>query len=143
MNEQNKKEIKWFNELPSDVIFLREEIFMREQGFSDEFDDIDKIAKHLCIYINNEPAATGRLFFKNDRCIFGRIAVSKHFRKQNLGSLVVNALCEKAIELNASTVYLSAQVNAAPFYAKLGFLETGEHYLDESCPHVDMYKNLK
>ena len=36
----------------------------------------------------------------------------------------------------------SAQVQAAGFYKKLGYVQVGDEYLDEHCPHVNMEKPL-
>lgn len=50
---------------------------------------------------------------------------------------------EAALALKgAKKVALSAQVQAAGFYKKLGYVQVGEEYLDEHCPHVDMEKLL-
>jgi predicted GNAT family N-acyltransferase len=53
---------------------------------------------------------------------------------------------EKAIEylssIGASYISLSAQVQAKGFYANFGFMEEGEEYLDEHCPHIHMVKEL-
>ena len=43
-------------------------------------------------------------------------------------------------KLGAKQFKVSAQVRAAGFYEKLGYVRRGEEYLDEYCPHVDMYK---
>ncbi|MDY4474645.1 GNAT family N-acetyltransferase [Mitsuokella sp.] len=37
---------------------------------------------------------------------------------------------------------LSAQIQARPFYEKLGYRASGEEYLDEYCPHIRMEKEL-
>lgn len=50
---------------------------------------------------------------------------------------------EAALALKgAKKVALSAQVQAAGFYSKLGYVQVGDEYLDEHCPHVDMEKLL-
>ena len=43
--------------------------------------------------------------------------------------------------LGGRTIRLSAQVQAAGFYEKLGFLKTSDVYLEEHCPHQDMEKS--
>ena len=47
---------------------------------------------------------------------------------------------EEMKKLGAQRFQVSAQVQASGFYAKLGYACHGEEYLDEHCPHVDMYK---
>ena len=41
---------------------LREEVFLQEQGFSTEFDEIDPIAWHLTLTRGGETLAVGRLY---------------------------------------------------------------------------------
>lgn len=69
-----------------DARVIRQSVFVEEQGFEYEFDDIDETALHLVLYDENDnPCATGRLFF--DGCMkIGRIAVMKEYRGQSLGS---------------------------------------------------------
>ncbi len=40
---------QFYNQLPKDAKFIREEVFMKEQGFLNEFDDIDSRCLHLVI----------------------------------------------------------------------------------------------
>ena len=117
--------IAYGNELLPDAHGIREDVFVREQGFHNEFDEIDAVAWHTVIYDNGRPAATGRAFLENDAWHIGRVAV------------------RKIAELGAENVGLSAQVQARGFYEKLGYEAHGGEYLDEHCPHVSMTKCLK
>lgn len=130
------------NALPAKQI--REEIFIAEQGFSSEFDDVDEFAYHILVFIDGIAAATGRLFAKENSNEYhiGRVAVLKQFRKQQLGALVVEKLEAHAKSLGACKIVLSAQLQAFGFYEKLGYVKTGEEYLDEHCPHIDMWKAI-
>lgn len=124
---------------------IREEIFMREQGFQSEFDEIDPIAYHLLLWEERQAIATGRLFPKEGDTtvyIIGRVAVRKAWRGRDLGRAVLGRLEEKARQLGARAIELSAQVQAQGFYEKLGYQASGEQYLDEHCPHIHMEKRL-
>ncbi len=122
---------------------IRRRVFIEEQGFKDEFDDIDKTAYHAVIYIKGRYAATGRLFEdENGAAHIGRVAVLTDFRNMSLGSLIISILEKKARELNFTDIELSAQIQAMDFYAKLGYSPEGEEYLDEACPHIRMTKKL-
>ena len=134
----------FFEQLPPDAKMIREEVFMNEQGFTQEFDEIDSYAIHLIIYENGVPVATGRLYNEDEsqEYIFGRVAVMKNFRGKNHGAKVIEILEEKARELGGTKISLSAQLHAQPFYEKLGFKAFGEKYLDESCEHIHMEKHL-
>ena len=139
--------IKWLcgTEDKTDCFAIREEIFVKEQGFHDEFDDIDNRAYHLAIYENEICVATARIFEDEQEGVYhaGRICVVLSHRKKHLGAVIMDEVMKKATELHAVKVVLSAQVNAQGFYAKQGFLTDGDVYMDEHCPHIDMYKEIK
>lgn len=46
----------------ADARLIRQQVFVEEQGFVNEFDDIDHEAYHAVIYTGGYPIATGRLF---------------------------------------------------------------------------------
>ncbi len=137
---------EFFTSLPKDAAFIREEVFVKEQGFCNEFDDIDKRAIHLVIYIEGKPAGTGRTFVddKNSSNVYtiGRLAVLKAYRKEHLGSRLMNLLEAKIQELGGKKIVLSAQCRVRHFYESLGYQASGEIYLDEYCPHIHMEKLL-
>ena len=122
---------------------VRIEVFMKEQGFQNEFDEIDERAYHVVVYQDKCAIATGRMYFEDEKTmILGRIAVIKEYRGTGLGNKVVKSLENKAKELNCTTVKLSAQQRAQMFYEKLGYQPIGEVYYDEWCPHITMSKNI-
>ena len=125
-----------------DAAAIRREVFMEEQGFRSEFDDIDKRAYHAVIFTDGKASAAGRLFEGRSGWHIGRVAVRKEFRGTGLGALVMMSLEEKAAQLGAERIRLSAQVRARGFYEKLGYTAEGDEYLDETCPHIAMYKIL-
>lgn len=129
--------------LPPEARALRQEVFMKEQGFSYEFDETDNRALHLVLFDGGEAIACCRMFPDGpDSWHIGRVAVKKDRRGQHLGEAVM-AEAEAALALKgAKKAVLSAQVQAAGFYSKLGYVQAGEEYLDEHCPHVDMEKTL-
>ena len=63
-------QIKHFDTLPEDAVFIRKEVFVKEQGFKNEFDEKDNEAHFLVGYENGSPVATCRIFYdttKRDR----------------------------------------------------------------------------
>lgn len=129
----------------TDARKIRTAVFIKEQGFTREFDQIDQQAYHIVVYDGKKPVATGRTFPKegsNSVYVIGRIAVVKEYRGRNLGGFVVRRLEEKAVALGAKSAELSAQLQARPFYEKLGFSPCGPEYYDEHCPHVTMKKDF-
>lgn len=126
---------------------VRLEIFVKEQGFSEEleFDGLDAVASHVVFYDDGKPVATGRAFQSADKpseYILGRIAVMKPYRGTGLGRELMDALEDAARQRGAATVMLGAQCRARGFYEKCGYEAVGEIYLDEHCPHIHMRKAL-
>ncbi|MEG0275935.1 MAG: GNAT family N-acetyltransferase [Coprobacillus sp.] len=134
---------QFYNELNQDARKIREAVFVEEQGFKNEFDDIDNHCLHLVIYENNQAIGCARMYQKDKTMVLGRIAVIKSKRELHLGSYILDILELKAKELGFLEVNLSAQVRAKNFYIKNDYHENGEEYLDEYCPHVNMKKGLK
>lgn len=134
---------KIFDYLPPEAIKIRTAVFVEEQGFKQEFDEIDDRAYHLIIYENNQAVANGRLF-KDDTMenayIIGRLAVIKAYRNRHLGVKLIELLEEKAKSLKGEKISLSAQCRVKAFYEKLGYVVSGDSYLDEYCPHIHMEK---
>lgn len=135
--------IKNYDALPVDAKNIRIEVFMDEQGFQDEFDDIDNIATHLVMYDNDTPVAVGRFYTEdNENYYIGRLAVIKSYRGKGLGSEIVKE-AERLIKIKGgSKVLLHSQCQAMPFYTNLGYIPFGESDFDEDCPHQWMRKEL-
>lgn len=137
--------IEFFNYLPDDAKDIRIKVFVDEQGFENELDDIDNTAIHILIYLNGAAAGTARMFTEDNGKSYhiGRVAILPQFRKNHLGAEIVTAICDKAKALGAEKCELSAQCRVKDFYKSLGFEESGEEYLDEYCPHIHMEKTLQ
>lgn len=138
-------EHRFYAALCQDARDIREQVFVAEQGFCHEFDEIDQRAICLVLYDEGLPVATGRLYPSDEpgEYILGRIAVIKSHRGQNLGALVISLLEKRAQELGARCASLSAQCRAQGFYEKQGYHAEGETYLEEFCPHITMKKSLQ
>lgn len=121
----------------------RIEVFVNEQQapLEVEFDDQDERCIHAVIFDQTEPVATGRLNLEQDGRI-GRIAVMKSHRRMGLGSRVMVALEQEAIEANAEQIWFHAQVHAVEFYQSLGYETEGDEFPEDDIPHVIMRKRL-
>ena len=113
---------KIYEQLPQEAKDIRIKVFMEEQGFKDEFDDLDQECRHLVVFDQNK--------------LIGRIAVIKEYRGKKVGQYIVQSACS----LLKGTVCLHAQLQAKGFYEKLGFKAYGEIDYDEDCPHTWMKK---
>ena len=121
---------------------IREKVFVKEQGFENEFDEIDETAYHLLIQAGENPIATARIFQQDDKWMIGRVCVIPPYRKHGVGRIAVEE-CEKQIQvLGGHSSHLSAQLRIQGFYESMGYHAEGEPYLDEFCPHIAMSKQL-
>lgn len=125
---------------------LREEVFIREQHFTHEFDQLDQTALHLTIVDEQGNAlAVARLLPgppESDCVRFGRIAVARAGRGRSLGRQLMAELERKARELGYARAVLGAQQRVEGFYARCGYRPTGERYEEDGCPHIEMEKTL-
>lgn len=129
---------------------IRKKVFMDEQGFHHEFDEIDETAVHFvlfedeCLPGERSAIATCRVFWNEEMNAYtlGRLAVLARSRGKNIGSILVKEV-EKYVRLRGGTeIVLCAQCRATEFYGKLGFVEFGGIQAEESCPHIWMRKCL-
>ena len=124
---------------------VRKKVFVEEQAFTEAlvFDGIDPIAWHLCVEEDGRVVGAARLFAdSNGDYHCGRICTLPEYRGKGLGLWMMARLEEKAKELGASRLQLSAQVRVRDFYEKAGYQAFGEVYYDEYCPHVSMKKTF-
>lgn len=127
-----------------DAFRIREDVFIREQGFSNEFDEIDQSCDHLTVYRDGVAIGCARLYQEADGSWhIGRIAVSKEARGTGIGAKIMEEAETHAIALGIRCIHLSAQVQAEGFYQKMGYHTVTDPYLDEHCPHVGMEKHLR
>ncbi len=136
-------EIRKYNSLCGEAREIREAVFVREQGFVNEFDDIDDIAVHFVLYVDGKAAGTCRIYCGDDNEFhLGRLAVLSEYRGMSLGKLLITEAERCAAEQGAEFITLSAQVRVKDFYEKCGYSAVGEEYPDEGCPHIKMYKKI-
>ena len=137
--------IQWSKgkENTTDAFFIRAMVFMVEQGFKNEFDDLDDKSWHVIVYDKETPIATGRVFQKNGGWHAGRICVMEDYRGKGVGRVVMENLEAKVRELGGDAIELSAQLDKKGFYERNGYQAQVEVYMDEHCPHIDMVKEIR
>ena len=138
-------EIKVYTgEPPQEARDIREDVFVREQGFDDEFDEIDSLSTHIVLFDNGTAVGTCR-FFTGDSpkdYIMGRLAVRKEWRGRKIGAALVAAAEREILSRKGKIVHLHAQVQAIPFYGKQGYISYGPTEPEQGCPHIWMKKEL-
>ena len=130
------------NTISEDEKLIRETVFVKEQNFKIEFDDIDDIATHIVMYLDNMPVGCCRLYNQENEYHIGRIAILKPYRGKGYGEKILLKAEKVAKKMGADSISLSAQVRASGFYEKLGYKKYGEIYFDEYCEHIAMKKEI-
>ena len=130
--------------LPEEARLLRTLIFIEEQGFVREFDDLDDAAVHIVAFDGDKPIGTCRYYPRPDGSYaIGRIAVAREYRGKGVGSALVLEAERRVALLGAKTTVVSAQLRAAGFYRSLGYIEQGSPYPEEHVPHILMVKGIE
>lgn len=137
---------KVYDYLPDEAKNIRKEVFTDEQGFENEFDDIDNMATHMVMYNeNDEPIATGRVFEGEAKTefILGRLAVILPYRGKNIGTSMIREAEKLVLKKGGTSISLHAQCRAKEFYEKAGYVEFGKIEDDEGYPHIWMKKEIR
>lgn len=126
-----------------DSFAVRKAVFIEEQGYENEFDEIDNICDYVTVYYDGQLAGTGRFFPSDEEgtFAFGRIAVLREFRNRHLGAIILSELEKAARARGGKCAVLLSQEYAIGFYEKSGFslCDTKVVY-DEGQPHRRMKK---
>lgn len=129
-------ELKRGQEVKEDAFEIRRRVFMEEQGYTDEFDDIDDTCIHIVLYKNGEPAGCARTFSEpagSTRWAVGRVAVLPEKREGGFGRMLVEECERAAIEAGATEMCLHAQARLESWYGLIGYTRFGEvDYEDEA-----------
>lgn len=133
--------VEVFQSVPEQARKIRQEVFVEEQGFQNEFDATDHRAVHFVAFDDAEkPIGTCRVFFDPERnsYVLGRLAVRKESRGQKIGEHMVEKAEEYVCKMGGAELQLHAQCRVQGFYQKLGFSAFGDIGDDEGCPHIWM-----
>jgi len=123
------------------ILSIRAQVFIIEQGVPAELevDELDPLSRHLLLFEEDTPIATGRLTPDGH---IGRLAVLKPYRQKSYGTQIIKYLEQIAAENGLSQVKLGAQIQAVNFYQKLGYQICSGIFMDASIEHRMMKKTL-
>lgn len=137
--------IRVLDHLTDDSRFLRTHVFVDEQGFTEEFDEIDDVAVHILAFDGEKAVANARTYYSADKgaWVIGRVAVLPDYRTRGVGALLMGAVENVIRDRGGDVAWLSSQEPVIGFYEKLGYVGHGELFLDQHCPHRWMSKTLR
>ena len=125
------------------ILRLRNMVFIVEQQcIYLDADNKDQASHHLCGWDNQELIAYARILPPGaafEEASIGRVLTNPQYRKQGSG----RQLMEKAIELclrlySTNNIRIGAQLYLIDFYTGLGFIRTGDVYLEDGIEHIEM-----
>jgi ElaA protein len=139
--------LKKFEELTPHELYailqLRNEVFAVEQNcVYPDLDDKDQPSWHLMCLDNNKLIAYTRLLPPGvaypDPSI-GRVVTSPSIRKTGIGrELMLRSIDSCEILFGKSPITIGAQLYLKKFYTSLGFVATGDIYLEDGIEHIKM-----
>lgn len=137
--------VKRFEELSLkelyEIMQVRVAVFVVEQNCAyQEIDDKDPYAYHVFLKDDTGIKAYLRVIDRGisfEEISIGRVLTRK--RKCGLGSRILSEGIRVARErMNADKIRIEAQSYAKGFYAKAGFKQVSEEFLEDGIPHIQM-----
>jgi predicted GNAT family N-acyltransferase len=120
------------------VFAIRRKVFVDEQHCPPELEwEFEDESVHFLGTFNGIPAAASRWRKTEKGFKLERFAVLKEYRGKGIGQALV-ATVLKDLPEDAKFVYLHAQLDAMPLYAKFGFEKSGEQFEEAGIQHFKM-----
>ncbi|UJP66670.1 GNAT family N-acetyltransferase [Mongoliitalea daihaiensis] len=127
-----------------DIIFsIREKVFVIEQQVdpSEEYDAFEPTSTHFLAKLDGDPSGTARWRYTDKGMKLERFAVLKEKRSLGVGQALVKAVVDDIAsqpDTKGKKLYMHAQVDAMPLYAKFGFKQVGEQFEECNILHYKM-----
>ena len=122
---------------------IRYDVFVTEQRVPEvlEWDEADAISMHV-LAADDAGAPIGCARLLSDGHI-GRVAVVRAWRGRGVGTALLLELISAARSRGDAAVIVNAQVTAMPFYARQGFVATGDVFEEAGIDHRVMTRALR
>jgi len=121
---------------------LRHAVFVQEQGIAAEIEADAADARAVHAVATNRfgmTVGTGRAVLDgNGGARIGRMAVLASVRGAGVGAATLSALVEACRSRGASDIHLRAQLEAAEFYSRHGFVPRGPVFEEAGLEHQEM-----
>lgn len=127
------------------VYFVRQQVFVEEQGFPEEseFNDCDNDAMYA-VAISDE-GVIGTIMVNiihQSQAKVERIAILKPLRRRGIGRALINYMEEELSQKNVKEIVLHAQCTVVNFYRNIGYEKIGGIFIEEGVPHIKMWKKI-
>lgn len=123
-----------------DNFLVRGEVFIKGQNidWDLEFDGLDESCVLFVCYIDNVAVGAARL----NGYKVGRVATMKEYRKQGVGTSLMQSIENHAKVSGIHTLQLNAQLYIKDFYIHLGYIPEGDVFLEADIEHIKMIKEI-
>ena len=138
-------QVDWFapGEPCPQGLALRRRVFGEELGVREDDAPVDRRSHLLLLSREGRPLACARLTpWEGEAAKFSRLAVDPACRGEGLGTLLLENLGFRALELGFRQGWLSAREAVLPFYRKAGFSPKGEPFREEGELHQQVGAGL-
>jgi len=121
---------------------IRKRVFVYEQNCPVDLEfENEEISHHFLAFADDIPAGVCRWRQTTMGYKCERFAVIKEYRNIGVGRYLMEALLAN-LPLNASYIYLHAQLTAMGLYKKFGFVAQGEIFEEAGIQHYKMVKKV-
>lgn len=125
----------------SKVFAIRKTVFVEEQNCPPELEwENEEVSTHFLALLNNVPCGASRWRKTDAGYKLERFAVLKEYRGKGIGQALVAKVLEE-LPQDADYIYLNAQIDAMPLYAKFGFKAEGPQFEEAGIQHFKMVKH--
>lgn len=149
-----EKKLDWlyqsFDELDKRDLYaalaLRQHTFVVEQNLNyQDADWEDPYATHILGHAEGDLAVYARIFLPTEEggeARIGRMVTAPAYRGYGYGDkLMQEALDYIKDEAGSCKISMSIQTHMKKFYARFGFEQAGDEYLEAGMPHIKVVKN--
>jgi predicted GNAT family N-acyltransferase len=126
------------------ALALRDRVFVGEQGVDPaaDRDGLDGKALQFVAVEDGRVLGTCRVVVRDGVARLGRMAVEPDLRGRGIGARLLDVAERAAADAGAMLVRLHAQAAAVSLYARSGYSQVGEPFVEEGIDHVTMERPL-
>ncbi len=139
-------EIEFGSDLYQEMLLLRDEMLRKPIGLKHSEADLQKepAYRHFGIVQENRMIACLMVVPHTDELVQVRqMAVLEELQGQGYGRVIMTRVEEVlANEGRVKRIFLNARGTAIGFYAKLGYIGTGDQFIEVGIPHLRMEKAI-